>query len=122
MHPFSVIYPARTDGLEAVAAPTGIPLLATPLIEAAGNILIAVIVILFQRNHATTGRGIAVYGFLYSIQRFVLEFYRGDLARGVYGGISTSQIISIAVFAASVFLYLFIGRGSSIWHSTRKRS
>jgi phosphatidylglycerol:prolipoprotein diacylglycerol transferase len=86
-HPFAIMYPVRTDGFEALGAPTGVPLLAIPLIEAAGNIIIAAIIMLFQRKHKVSGRGVAVYGILYSIQRFILEYYRGDLVRGVYGSI-----------------------------------
>jgi len=106
-NPLAIIYPMRTDGLAAVAAPAGVPLLAMPLIEAGGNIIIACAVLLFQRKTRTQGLGVAVYGILYSIQRFTLEFFRGDLTRGVYGGISTSQIISLLIFAASI-LWLFI--------------
>jgi len=106
-NPLAIIYPMRTDGLAAAAAPAGIPLLAMPLIEAGGNIIIACAILIIQRKTKAQGRGIAVYGILYSIQRFTLEFFRGDLTRGVYGGISTSQIISIAVFAASI-MWLFI--------------
>ena len=109
-HPFAIIYPVRTDGFDIVAAPAGVPLLATPLIEAAGNMIIAAVVLLFQRKHKVSGRGLAVYGILYSIQRFILEFYRGDLVRGVYYGISTSQIISIIIFIISILLYIFAPR------------
>ena len=49
------------------------------------------------------------YGFLfyiyliaYSIIRFVLEFFRGDTIRGILWGFSTSQWISMAIFAVTV--------------------
>jgi len=107
-NPFAITYPVRTDGMDAFAAPAGVPLLATPLIEASGNIIIALIVILSQRKSKISGFGIGMYGMLYSIQRFILEFFRGDLQRGVYGGISTSQIISIIIFAISLVWLLFV--------------
>ena len=109
-NPFAIIYPERADGLAAFSAPAATPVLALPLIEACGNILIACIVFLFQRKSKTAGRGIAVYGILYSILRFTLEFFRGDLVRGVYGGISTSQIISMVVITASILWFIFIPR------------
>jgi len=108
-HPFAVIYPPRTDGYEALAAPAGIPLLATPLIEVGGNIIIACI-LLFKPKHKVTGRDISLYGIMYSIQRFVLEFYRGDAGRGIYWGISTSQIISVVILLASVFWFFYVPR------------
>ena len=38
-----------------------------------------------------------LYLFIYSIFRFVLEFFRGDSARGLFGFFSTSQIISLLI-------------------------
>jgi len=112
LHPLAIIYPERTDGLEAFAAPAGTPLLALPLIEACGNIIIACIILLVQRKNKTAGFGVAVYGILYGIFRFTLEFFRGDLIRGVYGGISTSQIISIIVFTVSILWLIYVTRKS----------
>ena len=41
----------------------------------------------------------------YAVGRFTLEFWRGDDYRGFLFGLSTSQLISIAVFiAVPVFL------------------
>jgi phosphatidylglycerol:prolipoprotein diacylglycerol transferase len=109
-NPFSIIYPERTDVLAELTAPVGIPLLALPIIEAAGNLLIAVIVLIFGRiklKKAYHGRCIALYLLMYAVQRFVLEFYRGDLVRGVYRGISTSQIISIAIIIFVMGIFIF---------------
>jgi phosphatidylglycerol:prolipoprotein diacylglycerol transferase len=108
-HLFAVVYPERTDGLESVAAPAGVPLLAVPAIEAGANLLIAAIVLLFGLRAAKRGRGgsgrcLALYGLLYGVVRFALEFFRGDEVRGGFGGLSTSQIISIGVVAASIAL------------------
>jgi phosphatidylglycerol:prolipoprotein diacylglycerol transferase len=107
-HPFTIIYPERTDGLEALAAPSGIPLLAVPIIEAVGNLIIAAVILsfslLYKKKQA--GQCIALYGLLYGVQRFVIEFFRGDSLRGVYGGVSTSQIISIGVVVASVAIFV----------------
>jgi phosphatidylglycerol:prolipoprotein diacylglycerol transferase len=108
-HPFAVVYPPRTDAFEAAAAPAGVPLLAVPLLEAVGNLVIAGIVLLFiycTRNNTKPGRGIALYGLLYAPLRFILEYTRGDQVRGVYNGISTSQMISIMIFAFSAILFL----------------
>jgi len=38
----------------------------------------------------------------YSLLRFFLEFFRGDIVRGVYGQLSTSQIISIIILLATI--------------------
>jgi phosphatidylglycerol:prolipoprotein diacylglycerol transferase len=36
------------------------------------------------------------------VLRFALEFYRGDLVRGFYMGLSTSQWISLILIAAAL--------------------
>ena len=108
-HPFAIIYPPRTDGFETVAAPAGVPILAVPLIEAGANILIACIIFILPKSKLI-GRDIAIYGMLYGIQRFVLEFFRGDTVRGVYGGISTSQYISVILLIISIIWLIYISR------------
>ena len=100
-HPFAIIYPQ-----ESLAAPPGIPLLAIPLIESAVNLLIAAILFTFSGKQKTPGRVVALYAMLYAIARSILEFFRGDEARGVYGGVSTSQIISIFIFAGGAALFI----------------
>jgi phosphatidylglycerol:prolipoprotein diacylglycerol transferase len=108
-HLFAVVYPPRYDGLESLSAPAGVSLLAVPLIEAADNIIIFAIILcflFFTRKNAVPGRALALYGLLYGTQRFVLEFFRGDMLRGVYGGVSTSQYISIGIIVLSSVLVM----------------
>jgi phosphatidylglycerol:prolipoprotein diacylglycerol transferase len=108
-HPFAVVYPERTDGFSDFTAPSGVPLLSIQVIEAVGNLTIAAILILFSFAYKkkVAGQCIALYGLLYAIQRFVLEFFRGDSIRGIYGGISTSQIISLIIIIASITIIIF---------------
>lgn len=47
-----------------------------------------------------TGRRLSLYGIAYGVLRFVVEGFRGDGVRGVFfGGLSTSQLVSILVIA-----------------------
>lgn len=46
------------------------------------------------------------YLFIYSIGRFILEFFRGDEYRGFVGVLSTSQFISVFIFAVSLILLI----------------
>ena len=106
-HPLGVIYPPRTDGVTGLA-PTGVPVLPAPLIESACTLVIAALIFLLGRIFKLKpGQSIALYGMLYGIQRFILEFYRGDLVRGLYLGLSTSQYISILLFMGGLLLFLF---------------
>ena len=41
---------------------------------------------------------LSVYLCSYGMGRFILEFFRGDTIRGIYGGFSTSQYVSVFLF------------------------
>lgn len=45
------------------------------------------------------------YLFIYSIWRFIIEFWRGDEVRGVFGWISFSQIVSILLFLICIKVF-----------------
>jgi len=48
------------------------------------------------------GKLLAVYLLVYPVGRFILEFWRGDDYRGFLFGMSTSQLISIALFVGTI--------------------
>ena len=101
-HPFAVVFPYYS-----VAAPPGVPLLAVQLIEAVCLFVISVILIVVYKKVKFSGLTVCLYGIFYSITRFVLEFFRGDEARGIYGGLSTSQYIAIVLFTVSIALLYY---------------
>jgi len=72
------------------------------LVESACNILLFAVLQFTLFRRVRRGAMLWWYGALYSTVRFVLEFFRGDAVRGIYFGLSTSQWISLAVFALSV--------------------
>ena len=51
------------------------------------------------------GQIFSLYGILYSVYRFGIEFARGDVERGFYGTLSTSQWISICFCLFFMWLY-----------------
>lgn len=104
-HPFAVVFPYYS-----LSAPPGVPLLAVQLIEAACLFVICAILVIIYKRKYFDGLTASLYGILYSITRFVLEFFRGDIHRGIYGPLSTSQYISIAVFVVSVVVLYLAGR------------
>ena len=72
------------------------------LIEAGCNLLIFVILmLLFRRKNKHTPL-LRCYIFLYAPLRFLLEFFRGDLVRGIWFGLSTSQWISILLLCVAL--------------------
>jgi phosphatidylglycerol:prolipoprotein diacylglycerol transferase len=101
-HPLAVVYPPQSLG-----APPGIPLLAVPVIESVGLLAVSAITALVYIITKRNGTGVGVYLILYSVLRFGIEFFRGDMVRGTYGWFTTSQIISIALFSAGVLFIVF---------------
>jgi len=98
-HIFAIVYPEVS-----LAAPPGVPLIALPALEAGGLFLISIIVVTVFITTKPKGLCLALYLALYSALRFSLEFFRGDLIRGMYGPFSTSQYISMGVFVVSIVL------------------
>lgn len=87
-------------------APNGVPLLPTQLIASGLNFLHCIILLLFARRAKASGQVCALYLICYSAGRFVLEYFRGDLIRGSVGTFSTSQFISIFIFAAGLAMLI----------------
>ncbi len=76
----------------------------TQLIEATFNFCLFLYLLHLLRNEDWKNKHILRrYLLLYSIGRFIIEFFRGDVVRGVIGGISFSQVIS-----ALIWIYLLI--------------
>ena len=87
----------------------GTPLHPTQLYEAAGNLAVFFILNAALRRSTSgklpTGAVVAIYAALYSVQRFLIEFLRGDDRGALHFGLSPAQLISAAVFAAAVIFF-----------------
>ena len=71
------------------------------LTESACNLLIFTSLMLVSKYNKKTNL-LRLYLIEYSVVRFILEFFRGDNVRGIWGGLSTSQIISMLIFAVEM--------------------
>ena len=89
----------------SIGAPNGVPLLPMQLIEAGGNLLLFIALVLAVRKMQQAWMALPLYLFLYGLMRFILEFFRGDKERGV-ALLSTSQWIALAIMLA-VLLFFF---------------
>ena len=85
-------------------APNGVPLFPTQLFSSAGDFLIALILVLYARKVRHSGKVAGLYLVLYSVGRFIIEFFRTD-ARGAVGLLSTSQFIAIFMLAGGLLLF-----------------
>lgn len=67
-------------------------------VESICNLVIFVIVIFVEKKSKSYDHNISIYLILYSVCRFILEFFRGDEVRGIWMfGLSTAQIISVLI-------------------------
>jgi len=87
----------------------GVPLHPTQLYEAAGNLAIFFILNAALRRSLAgklpAGTVLTAYAGLYSLERFLVEFLRGDDRGALHFGLSPAQLISAAAFAAAVILF-----------------
>ena len=103
--PVSVVFPAAS-----LAAPPGVPRLPVQLFEAAVQLALFLALLWFTAGPRRARFAAEFYLACYCPARFVLEFFRGDVARGALWGLSTSQWLSAAGFLA-VSLYFFMRSG-----------
>jgi phosphatidylglycerol:prolipoprotein diacylglycerol transferase len=101
-------YGAKTDSAcsvvftQSLIAPNGVPLIPVQLIEAGFDFLLFIFLLVVYRIKKEGQTMLFLYLILYSVFRFTIEFFRGDIARGILFGLSTSQWLSLAVFSGAV--------------------
>ncbi len=98
---------------DSAFAPNNVWLIPTQIISSGLDFLLFFALLVIDAKwrgdkHGTTG---AFYLIFYSIGRFILEFYRGDLVRGTIGILSTSQFISIFTLVAGILLLVLARKG-----------
>lgn len=89
-------------------APNHVALIPTQIYSSMLDFAHFFVLLYISRHKKKDGQVAACYLIFYSIGRFVLEFFRGDLIRGSVGGLSTSQFISLFILAAG--LAIIVGR------------
>jgi len=84
-----------------------VPLIPVQLFEAGFNFLVLIALLVIRPERKRPGVLLPIYLMVYAVGRFVLEFFRGDMGRGVFL-LSTSQWISLLVFPAGLLLWRWI--------------
>ena len=92
------------------AAPAGVPLLPTQILESAFLFLLCAFLVWRLTKKKPFGTVSGWYMVLYGAWRFAIEFFRND-ERGFVGALSTSQFISIFIFAGGLALLLLVKLG-----------
>lgn len=95
-------------------APTGVKLFPVQLVSSGLDFLNFVFLFfLWRRAKLKSGMVGAFYIITYSVGRFFLEFFRGDLERGTVGVLSTSQFIAIFTLLIGIVMLFFRQKSSS---------
>jgi len=88
----------------------GIHAIPIQIIEAGINALLVIVLLCYERFSTASGQILPVYVILYATARFIVEFFRGDSERGTVLWLSTSQFISLLLFAIAAYLLLISAR------------
>ena len=104
----SVVFPSGVGS----AAPAGIPLFPSQLVESAFLFVLSAVLILIFLRQKKLGTTTGWYFILYSIGRFCIEFSRNDY-RGAVGPFSTSQFISIILLILGIILLMLVKKGKT---------
>ena len=106
-------YGSETSGFFSITfrtsdfAPNNVALIPTQIYSSILDFIHFGILILIAGHKKSDGQVAAFYLIFYSMGRFILEFFRGDLIRGSVGVLSTSQFISLFTgFTGAVMLYV----------------
>lgn len=83
-------------------APNDIGLFPVQLLEALYNLILTAVLLIYLLKKGPVINTVYIYVIAYSAARFILEFFRGDVQRGIFIFLSTSQIISIILMTAAL--------------------
>ena len=87
----------------STVAPHDIALFPIQLLEAMLNLILFFTLLVFASKPRKPALISTIYVCAYGIQRFALEFFRADAARGILLGLSTSQWICILLIPTALF-------------------
>ena len=82
-----------------------VPRFPVQLTEAFCNfIMFGILFMLMRKGKFRQGKLLGIYLIYYVVMRFSLEFLRGDIARGKWGALSTSQLVSLVLLPIAILV------------------
>lgn len=81
------------------------PLIPVQLFEAGFTFVTLIVLLILRPERKRPGILLPVYVLTYAVGRFILEFFRGDMQRGVYL-LSTSQWLSLLLIPVGIYLLI----------------
>lgn len=119
--PWGITFPESAAASRAYGQ---VPVHPTQLYESA-LCLFSFLFLLYWRKHhkKVAGELFAWQLGIYAVGRFIIEFYRGDVERGFYGPLSTSQWISIgALFVVGVMVVYILRKRKELAVASASKS
>ncbi len=109
--PFAVVF-HEVDGVVPQARPLDTPLIPTQIMSSLLHLGLFVGLVLYRPRKRFHGELFLLYLLFYSVGRFVIEFFRNDIQRGLYFSamVSTSQIISVCCFVFALLMIVNLRR------------
>lgn len=109
--PWAVVFHSE-DARALVGVPIGVPLHPSQLYESLLTAALTVYLVRLFGARRFEGQVALAYLAFYAVIRFVLEFWRGDAARGLLfdGALSTSQLIALFVATATLMIWPSLSR------------
>ncbi|MCL2144289.1 MAG: prolipoprotein diacylglyceryl transferase [Endomicrobia bacterium] len=80
----------------------GVPLHPVQIYEAAANLIIFIILHLYNKKEHLAGKTFALYLIIYAVLRFILEFFRGDYRGAAFAGLSIAQAVSAGLLIIGI--------------------
>ena len=112
-------YGKETDSIFAITfhesefAPNDVPLIPTEIYSSVLDLAHFALLLFLASRTKKDGQVAACYLIFYSVGRFILEFFRGDLIRGSVGVLSTSQFISLFTGAVGIIILILRSKKSN---------
>lgn len=103
---FGILYP---DTTLAHAVYGNQPLWPAEIWEGQLDIVIFVLLLMFRTTNHAKGQVFILYAILYSLNRFCLDFLRGDASPVIFG-LKSAQLTSLAVIIIGSLLFVWCGR------------
>lgn len=115
--PWGVFF--TSAGHETTGVPIGVSLHPTQLYESFFALLLFIFLVLLHRRKKFDGQVILLFAVIYSVGRFIIEFFRDDPRGDVAGltsltGLSTSQLIGLVVGGSALLLLILRWQRSKI--------
>jgi phosphatidylglycerol:prolipoprotein diacylglycerol transferase len=108
--PFHVVFP---KGSLPPATHINVPLIPSQFISSLNALILSLLLAFVYRRKKFEGQVFSLFGALYSLTRFLIEFLRDDTPSDFLGVFTQAQAVSLFLFPASLVLYFVLrARGS----------